>query len=49
MVTNGIPTEILEKIDIHSMHNFAGCIKQYLLLSYQESFTIVNYYISDWN
>ncbi len=45
MVINSTQINILEKIHTHSLHGFAGYIKQHFLQSYQESCTIVNCYV----
>ncbi len=43
-VINNAPLEIIEKIDTHSLHGFAGYIKLRILQSYQDNCTIVDCY-----
>ncbi len=45
ILINNAPSEILEKVYIHSIHSFAGYIKLKTLESYQENCRILNCYI----
>lgn len=42
---NNFPSEVLDKIDTHSLQGFAGYVKAFILQTYQETCTIVNCYI----
>ncbi len=39
-VINSTPRQILDKINTHSLQGFSGYIKQHILISYQESYTL---------
>ncbi len=48
-VINCSPSDILERIDTHSLQGFSEYIKKYILQSHQEHYTLINcYFCNKW-